>query len=250
MSANGRYFLRNLAKDDYRLQQERHSLNALLKQPSILRIKPPRPSGQRPEGQPPYQTNAQSSEQDPSSSTDPSSSQQPPEPEPIDTSLLDPSQQALLVSLRFTSVNTHQKNEQSTEEPSSSHQQPPPSTSTSTPTSITEDTLEQVTARLSRITTSLAPTLDSFAAGVHDIELYRSAADSVSSQILRICAQRLEERDARNTLERLEIEGDGNGDEGGGGEDGSSKGRVRIRRERPKEDIGLVLGALSRVERR
>ncbi|KAL1998462.1 hypothetical protein VTN02DRAFT_6129 [Thermoascus thermophilus] len=242
--------IKELEEQIQRLQQERHSLNALLKQPSIPRIKPPRPSGQRPEGQPPDQTNAQSSEQIPSSSTDPSSSQQPPESEPIDTSLLDPSQQALLASLSLTSVNTHRKNEQSTEEPSSSHQQPPPSTSAPPPTSNIEDTLEQVTARLSRITTSLAPTLDSFAAGVHDIELYRSAADSVSSQILRICAQRLEERDARNTLERLEIEGDGNDDEGGGGEDGRSKGRVRIRRERPKEDLGLVLGALSRVERR
>lgn len=79
----------------------------------------------------------------------------------------------------------------------------------------------------------------------------------MSSKILRICAQRLEERDARNTLlSRIESEGSdsgggGDGDEGGGGEeDGKRKGRVRIRRERPQEDISAVLGALSRVERR
>lgn len=93
------------------------------------------------------------------------------------------------------------------------------------------------------MTSSLAPTLDSFAAGVHDIELYRSAADNVSSQILRICAQRLEERDMQNSLERLEIEG--STDEG----EGEGRARVRIRREKPR-DVSLVLGALSRLEKR
>lgn len=96
-----------------------------------------------------------------------------------------------------------------------------------------------VSERLSRITTGLAPTLDAFAAGVHDIELYRSTADAFSSRVLRICAQRLEERDARNLQHRLSIEG----------EDGETQSS-RVPTSRPREDLGHILGALSRVERR
>jgi kinetochore protein Mis13/DSN1 len=95
-----------------------------------------------------------------------------------------------------------------------------------------------VSNRLSQITTGLAPTLDAFAAGIHDIELYSSSADALSSRILRICAERLEERDALNTRRRIAIEGDG---------EGESPQKLR---ERPREDLGLILGALSRVERR
>jgi kinetochore protein Mis13/DSN1 len=93
-----------------------------------------------------------------------------------------------------------------------------------------------VSSQLSRITAGLAPTLDAFAAGVHDIELYRASADNVSSRILRICSQRLEERDAHNTQSRLAIEGD----------DRKQPAAVP----RPREDLGLILGALSRLERR
>lgn len=96
-----------------------------------------------------------------------------------------------------------------------------------------------VSARLSRITTDLAPTLDAFAAGLHDIELYRSTADTFSSQVLRICAQRLEERDAQNLQYQLSIEGDDD-------EPQSS----RTPQPRPRQDLGLILGALSRLERR
>ncbi|KAJ5234050.1 uncharacterized protein N7469_005816 [Penicillium citrinum] len=96
-----------------------------------------------------------------------------------------------------------------------------------------------VSARLSRITTDLAPTLDSLAAGLHDIELYRSTADSFSSRVLRICAERLEERDAQNLQQQLSIEG----------EDHNEKSS-RLPTSRPRQDIGLILGALSRVERR
>lgn len=106
---------------------------------------------------------------------------------------------------------------------------------------LSNTTISAVSSRLSQVTSSLAPTLDSFAAGVHDIELYRSAADSVSSQVLRICAQRLEERDMQNSLERLEIEGDT--------DEAEEKARVRIKREKPT-DVSLVLGALSRLEKR
>lgn len=93
-----------------------------------------------------------------------------------------------------------------------------------------------VSARLSRITTGLAPTLDSFASGIYDIDLYRAMADTVSSRVLRICSERLEERDARNALGRLAIDGNEGKD-------------PRVRAETPREDLGVILGALSRVER-
>ncbi|KAJ5815845.1 Mtw1 kinetochore complex DSN1 [Penicillium robsamsonii] len=135
--------------------------------------------------------------------------------EEIDPSLLDPSQQAILESLN----------------PSNQPPKGESSTSFSTRPPIIPSA---VSAQLSRITSGLAPTLDTFAAGVHDIELYRASADTVSSRILRICSQRLEERDAQNTQRRLAMEG--NDDE--------------MPPTRIKEDLGLILGALSRVERR
>lgn len=135
--------------------------------------------------------------------------------EEIDLSLLDPSQQTILQSL-------NPSNQQEGESSTLSSTRPP-----ITPSAIS--------AQLSRITSGLAPTLDAFAAGVHDIELYRASADTVSSRILRICAQRLEERDAQNTQRLLAMEGN----------DDEHPPPTRI-----KEDLGLILGALSRVERR
>ncbi|KAF3013650.1 hypothetical protein E8E15_003970 [Penicillium rubens] len=135
--------------------------------------------------------------------------------EEIDPSLLDPSQQTILQSL-----NPSNQPEGESSTPSSTR---PPITPSA------------VSAQLSRITSGLAPTLDIFAAGVHDIELYRASADTVSSRILRICAQRLEERDAQNTQRLLAMEGN----------DDEHPPPTRI-----KEDLGLILGALSRVERR
>ncbi|CAI7613997.1 unnamed protein product [Penicillium discolor] len=135
--------------------------------------------------------------------------------EEVNPSLLDPSQQAILESL-----NPSNQPEGESSTPSSTR---PPITPSA------------VSAQLSRITSGLAPTLDAFAAGVHDIELYRASADTVSSRILRICSQRLEERDAQNTQRRLAMEG----------EDDEHPPPPRI-----KEDLGLILGALSRVERR
>ncbi|KAI3135889.1 hypothetical protein CBS147325_7614 [Penicillium roqueforti] len=135
--------------------------------------------------------------------------------EEVDPSLLDPSQQAILEFLNLPNQ---------------------PEGESSAPSSIRPPiTPSAVSAQLSRITSGLAPTLDAFAAGVHDIELYRASADTVSSRILRICAQRLEERDAQNTQRRLAIEGN----------DDEHPPPTRI-----KEDLGLILGALSRVERR
>ncbi|CAG8332213.1 unnamed protein product [Penicillium nalgiovense] len=134
--------------------------------------------------------------------------------EEIDPSLLDPSQQTILQSL-----NPSNQPEGESSTPSSTR---PPITPSA------------ISAQLSRITSGLAPTLDEFAAGVHDIELYRASADTVSSRILRICAQRLEERDAQNTQRLLAMEGN---------DDEHPPPRI-------KEDLGLILGALSRVERR
>ncbi|KAJ5481843.1 hypothetical protein N7475_000655 [Penicillium sp. IBT 31633x] len=186
--------IKELEEHIQKLQKERQSLNALLRQPPIPTLKAEPPSDQ--------QKKKQSS----------SKSQL----ESIDSSLLDPSQQSLLQSLK------------SPTQPSELD----PSTPASTRPPITPSA---VSARLSRITSGLVPTLDAFAAGVHDIELYRASADAVSSRILRICSQRLEERDNQNTQRRLAIEG--NDDEG--------PPPTRI-----KEDLCLILGALSRVERR
>ncbi|CAG8293035.1 unnamed protein product [Penicillium olsonii] len=181
--------IKELEEHIQKLQRERQSLNALSRQPAIPSIAPEPQS-------------------DPHTTTQPRRSQR----EEVDSSLLDPSQQAILKTLSPPT--------QPSEEDSSTTTRPPMSPSA-------------VSAQLSRITSSLAPTLDAFAAGVHDIELYRASADTVSSRILRICAQRLEERDAQNTQRRHAIEGT----------EGESPPRL-------KEDLGLILGALSRVERR
>lgn len=186
-----------------RLQKERHALNALLKQPPIPPLTPAATDSPK------------SSKRYPKNTTH----------EHLNTSLLDPSQQAILASLRPPASDAAQSEPQDDSTPLP-QTRPPISPST-------------VSARLSDITTSLAPVLDSFSLGVHDIELYRSSADAVSSQILRVCAERLEERDALNTRQRLAIEG----------EEGGQSGR-KLAAERSREDIGIILGALSRVERR
>ncbi|KAJ5328138.1 hypothetical protein N7452_008528 [Penicillium brevicompactum] len=181
--------IKELEEHIQKLQKERQSLNALLRQPAIPSLKP--------DAQPDQQT------------TKPSRK---PQRDEVDSSLLDPSQQTILNSLNPPT--------EPSEGESSTSIRPP-----MTPSAVS--------GQLSRITATLAPTLDAFAAGVHDIELYRASADTVSSRILRICAQRLEERDAQNTQRRHAIEGT----------EDSSPPPV-------KEDLGLILGALSRVERR
>lgn len=197
-----------LTRTQYRLQKERHSLNALLRPPSIPRVKPPIPK--------------ESDEKEPSQ-RQPSASQT----DEIDLSILDSSQQKIFSSL----------------------QQP---VTGSTPSGQSESSFppippSAVSSRLLRIADGLGPTLDSLAAGVHDVELYRSMSDRVSSRVLRICAERLDERDARNAMHRVAIEGEG---EGEGNEDSKEKGMTRLRRGGQREDLGIILGALSRVERR
>ncbi|KAJ5516186.1 hypothetical protein N7527_007746 [Penicillium freii] len=186
--------IKELEEHIQKLHKERQSLNALLRQPAI------------PTGKAKPQPDDQQKDKRPSRKS---------QHEEVNSSLLDPSQQAILESLN---PSNHPEGESST--PSSTR---PPITPSA------------VSAQLSRITSGLAPTLDAFAAGVHDIELYRASADTVSSRILRICAQRLEERDTQNTQRRLAMEGS----------DDEHPPPPRI-----KEDLGLILGALSRVERR
>ncbi|KAJ5475630.1 hypothetical protein N7539_007917 [Penicillium diatomitis] len=188
-----------------KLQRERQALNALLKQPALPRIDLDSPikSPRKPPG----------SKQQPTTDID------------INISLLDPTQRSLYTTL-YTPPTS-----------SSSNSSRPNTTDRTTPQPPMAPAV--VSARLSKITTRIAPTLDTLAAGIHDIELYRSTADAVSSRVLRICAQRLEERDARNTQQRLAIEGEE-----------SEQGSVDISSGGARGDLGLILGALSRLERR
>ncbi|OGE50752.1 hypothetical protein PENARI_c016G06320 [Penicillium arizonense] len=187
--------IKELEEHIQKLQKERQSLNAILRQPAIPALK----SESQPDDQQKTKRSSKKSREE------------------VDPSLLDPSQQAILRSL-------NPPTQPSEEESSTSSSTRPPMTPSA------------VSSQLSRITAGLAPTLDAFAAGVHDIELYRASADTVSSRILRICSQRLEERDAHNTQSRLAIEGDNR----------NQPADVP----RPREDLGLILGALSRLERR
>jgi kinetochore protein Mis13/DSN1 len=221
-----------------RLQNERHALNALLRPPSI-----------------PHYTSLQTKQPTATTSGSVSRKQQTSsslsislESRQLDTSVLDQSQTTLLLSLGLDGTSPPQRQE---------------TWAGSAPVPALSPT--QIYTRLSRISKTLAPTLDSFASGIHDIELYRSTADTVSSQILRICSQRLEERDAQNALVSSQIEEEA--EEGEGETDGTNNNkntsntrsrtkdlkttnRIRLHKEKQKEDIGLVLGALSRVERR
>ncbi|RHZ45894.1 Mis12-Mtw1 family protein, partial [Aspergillus thermomutatus] len=209
--------IKELEEQIQRLQRERHSLNELLRPPSIPQVKP---QSEQPSDTPQDQGSSQA---EPAGQPARSLLQ----PEAIDTSLLEPSQQEIYAMLNPDTAKERRKSQP--QEPSATTQSDhlPPM-----PPSV-------VSARLSRVTSGLAPTLDSFAAGVHDIELYRAMSDAVSTRVLRICAERLEERDARNAMKRLAIEG------------GETEGKgVSLRHVRPREDLGVILGALSRVERR
>ncbi|KOC08585.1 Mis12-Mtw1 family protein [Aspergillus flavus AF70] len=202
--------IKELEEQIQRLQRERHALNALLRPPSIPHIKPSKQQDTAPEGQ--QEPPQSDSEQKPRT-----------ESEPIDLSLLDPSQQRIYESIDPNSAK--QKSDTETQAASSSELGLPPITPSA------------ISARLSRLTHSLAPTLDSLAAGIHDIELYRTMSDTVSSRVLRICAERLEERDAGNAMRRLAAE------------EGEGESKDLTLRPRPREDLGLILGALSRLER-
>ncbi|PGH23109.1 hypothetical protein AJ80_02883 [Polytolypa hystricis UAMH7299] len=226
--------IKELEEQIQKLQAERQSLASLLRPPSIPRIRP--------------EPQSESREPNPSTSIPPPSSSSS-SSEPIDASLLDPSQQPILNTLLNTS-NSNNDNTSTT--PDSAAHEP---TSTSS--------ISAISARLSRLTTSLAPTLDTFAAGMHNIELFCGSADRVAGQVLAICAARLDERDRiRRVVEEGEEEGEEDDDE-----DADSGEKIKTRRKRhgdeegvgggggrrvlvEKEDLGVVLSALSRIERR
>ncbi|BCR98782.1 Mis12-Mtw1 family protein [Aspergillus luchuensis] len=201
--------IQELEEQIQRLQKERHALNALLRPADIPRIKPAPP-------------------EQPESDSVPSS--QPSPPEQIDLSLLEPSQREI-----FAQINPEAAKQQ--QQPDTQPMETEPAAPE--PNLLPQMSPSTVSTRLSRITNSLAPTLDSLAAGIHDIDLYRTMSDTVSTRILRICAERLDERDARRRLATAES----SADETNNRQDLSLRPRAR-------EDLGVILGALSRVERR
>ncbi|KAJ5135052.1 uncharacterized protein N7515_004330 [Penicillium bovifimosum] len=226
--------IKELEEHIQRLQKERQSLNALLRQPPIPKLEPFTQSHNN------LQPQNQSSSK--------------PHLEEIDPSLLDPSQQAILASLkppsrsdgdvpappssRGTANATSTRTPfglptRSPDAPAQAAQHGDSKPSDSEPSPRVRPETSAWSAELSRLTSGLAPTVDVLAAGVHDIELYRAAADKVSSHILRICARRLEERDAHHWQHHL-----------------TSDGKADQRPVEADKDLGLVLGALGRLERR
>ncbi|KAJ4362304.1 hypothetical protein N0V83_010397 [Neocucurbitaria cava] len=120
----------------------------------------------------------------------------------IDASLLDPAQAAILSSLQ-----TPQLQPPPTTQSDSHQQQPPPPPSLLF--SYTNPTALQT--HLTHLSSSLEPTIDLFADGVHKIEQYRNTAERVADRILGSAAKRLEESD-REVKERVGAEGIGVGD--------------------------------------
>ncbi|EFQ98463.1 Mis12-Mtw1 family protein [Nannizzia gypsea CBS 118893] len=198
--------IKELEEHIRRLQAERQSLAALLRPPSVPTIstKPdtPKQSTLTPHNRP---------------------AALPHQPSTINQSLLDPSQASILNIL------------------SSSQSSPKESSKPTKPSPDIDTSIASISERLTRLSTSLTPTLDSFAAGIHNIEIFRQSADNLSRHILRICAQRLEERDA--------LQGrNASGSSSGGKENDKSSIQETVASER--EDLSDILRALSRLERR
>ncbi|KAJ9637770.1 hypothetical protein H2201_004205 [Coniosporium apollinis] len=114
----------------------------------------------------------------------------------IDPLLLDDSSQAAILATLNSASKTL---------PSESPEDQRPSASAP---NVTTDALE---ARLRHITTSLEPTIDLFADGVHRIAQYRLAAERVADRILGVAAERLEKRE-QEIKERSGTENIGTGD--------------------------------------
>jgi kinetochore protein Mis13/DSN1 len=116
----------------------------------------------------------------------------------LDTSLLDPTQAAILSALKLPQQQSNPPDDQS------SGQRPPSSAFTfTTPTALQ--------AHLFRLSQSLEPNIDLFADGVHKIEQYRSTAERAANRVLGTASKRLEERD-RDVKARVGAEGIGVGD--------------------------------------
>jgi kinetochore protein Mis13/DSN1 len=86
---------------------------------------------------------------------------------------------------------------------------------------------DDISDRMNAFYTSIGPTIDSFADGIHKIGQYRIAADNVAGRVLSICAERLTQREKEGRRRALP-----------GQEAGS-----------PPKDLGGVLRSLSRLDR-
>ncbi|KAI8932168.1 hypothetical protein NX059_011050 [Plenodomus lindquistii] len=139
-----------------------------------------------------------------------SSTAQPPPPAPsiqppttpalssIDTSLLSPSQAAILASLQ---------------QPQQLQPSPQPTSPTIRPlqSSFTFTCPTTLQRHLSTLATNLEPTIDLFADGVHKIEQYRATAERVADRVLGAASLRLEERE-KEVRSRVGAQGIGVGD--------------------------------------
>jgi kinetochore protein Mis13/DSN1 len=85
-----------------------------------------------------------------------------------------------------------------------------------------------ISSRLNSISASLGPTIDAFADGMHQIAQYRDAADNVAGRVLKMCADRLEDKEKEGRRHAL----------GEAAETSTTK-----------EELGSVLRSLSRLER-
>lgn len=126
----------------------------------------------------------------------------------IDLSLLDPSQATILSALQIPHQD-HQQEQQptppDTQQPTQqSHSKPPSSAFTFT-------TPSALHSHLSKLSTSLEPSIDILADGVHKIEQYRATAERVADRILADASKRLEDRD-RDVKRKVGAEGIGVGD--------------------------------------
>ncbi|KAF2453618.1 Mis12-Mtw1 protein family-domain-containing protein [Lineolata rhizophorae] len=113
----------------------------------------------------------------------------------IDASLLDDPAQVEILSSLAESLSFAQA-------PSLS-QAPPSGTSSLIPQYVAE-----IQSRVRHVTSTLEPTVDIFADGIHKLSQYRLAADRVADRILGSAVQQLEERD-RAAKERAGTEGIG-----------------------------------------
>ena len=92
--------------------------------------------------------------------------------------------------------------------------------------SSSADPFADLSQRLNSIQSTLGPSIDCFADGLHKVAQYRNAADDVAGTVLSVCSRKLSEREAEGRRKALHDE------------DAS-----------PRRDLNSVLRGLSRVDR-
>ncbi|KAF2848108.1 hypothetical protein T440DRAFT_520299 [Plenodomus tracheiphilus IPT5] len=168
--------LEELEEEVKRLEEEKSAWEVLASSTSTAMPPPPAPSI------PPTSTPALSS---------------------IDTSLLDPSQTAILTSLQQPTTQSQPQPQPPTPQDSTIIRPPQSLFTFTSPSSLQ--------THLSRLAASLEPNIDVFADGVHKIEQYRATAERVADRVLGSASLRLEERE-REIKSRVGAEGIGVGD--------------------------------------